>query len=90
MDPVIRAVADTLRYISVWLRGDALEDQLLRAAREVDFMTPENDLCCPVCEETTCDLYCPLRPIRQQWLDEAIASGDFLPRHKLLYDQAGE
>ena len=88
MDPVIGAVADTLRYISAWIPDG--EYYLLKTAQQIDSMTPENDLCCPLCEETTCDEHCPLQPVRQQWMDEAIASGGFLPRHKLLYDQAGE
>lgn len=66
-DPIITAVAATFRQIALWgLRFDAgpAHDELMEIARKVEALSVEDDICCPVCEEVTCDDDCPLAPIR--------------------------
>lgn len=64
------AVAATFRYITEW--GLAYEretaakaaDDFRHIADEIDNLDPERDVCCPVCQEVTCDDHCPLAPVR--------------------------
>jgi hypothetical protein len=67
VEPLIvkRAVAAAFRQAAEW--DGIFGDSLLATARAVEALTEENDVCCPVCEETTCDDGCPLAPVRNRW-----------------------
>lgn len=73
-DEVINAVAATFREIAEWgLAYDTgpARDDMLEIARKVDLLKDEDDFCCPVCEEVTCDEGCPLEAVRQRLADVA-------------------
>jgi len=58
------AVAATLRQVAGWglvweHDGQPARDDLCDIAMQVERMEP-GDMCCPVCEEVTCDEDCPL------------------------------
>lgn len=64
-DNVLTAVAATLRYV-----GGFHSDELSETATQIDGMrsAPRDDfawLCCPVCQEITCDDDCPLAIVRR-------------------------
>ena len=65
-DPVLTATAATLRYLAE-CNLDYMGSLLPSMAQAVETLTEENDMCCPVCEETVCDESCPLRPVRDRW-----------------------
>lgn len=74
-DPVIAAVAATLREVAEWGlsfdNGPAeSRDVLMDIARRVELLNIADDFCCPVCEEVTCDEGCPLEQVRAR-LDSA-------------------
>ena len=62
-----RATAATCRQVAEWFdpREAAL---LLEVATAVERLS-EDDICCPACEEVTCDDGCPLAPVRNRWAD---------------------
>ena len=72
VDPVIVATANTFRYLAGWFGSDEQRAELYEMAEAVEVMTPGNDMCCPVCEETTCDDGCPLAPVRNRWAAPAV------------------
>lgn len=58
----ITTVAETLRYAAHWSTDDA--DDLRAVAAELDTGDIAAWICCPVCQEITCDADCPLRTVR--------------------------
>lgn len=64
--PVIAATAATFRYLAGWFGTEEQRAELYGMAEAVEALTPENDMSCPVCEETTCDDGCPLAPVRNR------------------------
>lgn len=68
---LIRAtVSATLRTIAEWgmefpSGRKSARDELFEIAQQVDGLEPD-EMCCPVCEEVTCDEGCPLAPVRAQ------------------------
>lgn len=71
LDPVIVATAAAFRQAAE-LVHDSASTLLCDIASKVDGLTEENDMCCPVCEETTCDETCPLAPVRTRWHAEGL------------------
>jgi hypothetical protein len=67
MDPVARACAATFQYLAEWFGSEGQMAELGKLARDVAALTQENDMCCPVCQEVTCDEGCPLEPVRSRW-----------------------
>lgn len=65
--PLVKTVAATLRYAAEFADWGKQRDDMLSVAARVEALTAENDDCCPVCEETTCDDGCPLAAIRARW-----------------------
>lgn len=66
IDLIVRAVAATLRSVAGWVGANperADREELYWIADAVEQLDPD-DICCPVCEEMTCDLGCPLYPVR--------------------------
>ena len=61
MDPIVQAVAATLRKVAEW--GEIGRDELYDIARAVEAL--DDDFCCPLCEEVDCDEDCPLAQLRQ-------------------------
>jgi hypothetical protein len=67
LDPVIAATIAAFRFAAE--AAYCAEDRawMSRTAGAVEVLTEDNDMCCPVCEETTCDDGCPLAPVRNRW-----------------------
>jgi hypothetical protein len=67
-----KTTAATLRQVAEWgLRfdGSTVEStcgELHGIANKVEQLDPDDDLCCPVCEEVECDGGCPLESVRAQ------------------------
>jgi hypothetical protein len=72
IDPLIKATAAAFRSAGTFV-DDAGEVILRQIATAIEALAPENDMCCPVCEETTCDEGCPLAPVRSRWYAEGLA-----------------
>lgn len=66
MDPVVKACAATFRYLAEWFGSEGQMAELGHLAEAVEAVSADLD-CCPVCQETTCDEGCPLRPVRHRW-----------------------
>lgn len=69
---LVRAtVSATLRTVAEWgLAFQATPDEPASSefhniADQVDRLEAD-EMCCPVCEEVTCDETCPLAPVREQ------------------------
>lgn len=64
------AVAATLRTAAFWgLSFDTgpAQEELLHIAKQVEALTAEDDVVCPVCEEIECDGGCPLEAVRARF-----------------------
>lgn len=61
ISPVVTAVAATLRVVAFW--PDVDTDELLSVATQVEL--DWGRICCPLCEEVTCDEGCPLQSVRE-------------------------
>lgn len=59
---IVSTTASTLRVAAQWLSGND-RDMLLEAAANAE--SNWDELCCPVCEEVTCDKGCPLESVRE-------------------------
>ncbi len=72
VEPLIvrRSLAAAYRKLAEWSEEQQAE-ALLGMAAEVEALTEDNDTCCPVCQETTCDDGCPLAPVRNRWQEDA-------------------
>lgn len=68
---LVRAtVSATLRTMAEWglefsANRKPARDELFEIAQQVDDFRAD-EMCCPVCEEVTCDEICPLAPVRSQ------------------------
>jgi hypothetical protein len=60
MDPIRKATAETLRQVAGW--PGVTQEELYEIARQVE--EAGDEMCCAVCEETTCDSGCPLSDVR--------------------------
>lgn len=64
-----KIVADTVREIAEWgltwgHNGRPAREGLFDIADQIERLAPGGDLCCPLCEEATCDEDCPLTTYR--------------------------
>lgn len=58
-------IAATLRQVAGW--GSAVDEAgLCRLADAVEHTDPAGWVCCPLCQEVTCDDECALAEIRRQ------------------------
>jgi hypothetical protein len=64
-DLIQRTVAATLRQVAEQVSDRSDRDVFREVAEKVDF-GPDAWLCCPVCEESTCDEGCPLEELRAE------------------------
>ncbi|WP_406170414.1 hypothetical protein OIE52_39520 [Streptomyces canus] len=62
--PEVSLIAATLRKAAEQLRCDADREELQRVGDQVE--TDWDGMCCPLCQESTCDDDCPLAASRAQ------------------------
>jgi hypothetical protein len=65
--PEIATVVATLRTVAGWMPEDQRQT-LYEVADQTE--ATWDDLCCPVCEEVTCDDGCPLQHVRAALRDD--------------------
>lgn len=63
-DATRKTVAATLRSVAAWCDTDRDRDELYNMATAVE--AGDDDDCCPVCQEVTCDEDCPLVEVRNK------------------------
>jgi hypothetical protein len=63
-EKVVKAVAATLREVAGWGEDDRNPRMMEAVAEDVE--ANWNDVCCPVCQEVTCDEGCPLEAVRAE------------------------
>jgi hypothetical protein len=71
LDPIVKATAGTFHYLAEWFGTEEQRAELAATALEVEALD-EQEICCPVCEEVECDTSCPLVPVRNRWITEAV------------------
>jgi hypothetical protein len=63
----IATVAATMRQVADWglaFDNGPARDELRSIADQVELLNSGDDMCCPMCEEATCDEDCPLAAVR--------------------------
>lgn len=66
--PIAVAVGGALRYVAGLTHARGREDEArewYEIAAEVEQHDYSDSWCCPLCEELTCDVGCPLEPLRR-------------------------
>jgi hypothetical protein len=62
---VASTVAATIRTVAEWISNDKDRDLLHSAAQQVEHNPGPDSICCPLCEEITCDDGCPMEVVRR-------------------------
>lgn len=73
--PEVSLVAAALRKAAEQLRCDADRDELQRTGDQVE--ADWDGMCCPLCQEVTCDDDCPLAKARASLAAEAPPIGEY-------------
>lgn len=64
---IVAASAATLRQVAEW--GPTSREELIEVAEGIEGMNPNDPMslmCCPLCEEVTCDDHCALSAVRRE------------------------